>query len=171
MLGRVILKPPELDFLQESLMEHKDIDELCRLADVQPVPPQLLTRRERLERWAEALDRDPYRRLSTLGEIEYAPKAERPFMRADNSPLTIAFEDPVLQAAGLKSDRLGDALTFFEISEDGAHHVMCSCLYGPTLLAGTAATRVRSLNQVHWLVPAAVMVGLASTPVLLHLLS
>jgi hypothetical protein len=31
MLGRVILKPPELDFLQESLMEHKDIDELCRL--------------------------------------------------------------------------------------------------------------------------------------------
>ncbi|MBD2750345.1 hypothetical protein IC232_27170 [Microvirga sp. BT688] len=152
-------------------MEHKDIDQIRSLADVQPLPPHPLTRRERLERWAEQLERDPDRRLNTLGEIEYAPESERPLMRADNSPLTAAFEDPVLRAAGLKSDRLGDALAFFEISEDGAHHIMCSCLYGRTMSASAAAARIRSLNEVHWLVPAVVLAGMFSVPALcLHLL-
>src|SRR5688572_13791068 len=78
---------------KESSMEHRDIDQIRGLADVQPSPPQqVLTRRERLERWAELLERDPNRRLSTLGEIEFAPRAERPSMRADNSPLAVAFE-------------------------------------------------------------------------------
>ena len=151
-------------------MEHRDINQIRGLADVQPSLPQVLTRRERLERWAELLDRDPNRRLSTLGEIEFTPRAERPSMRADNSPLAVAFEDPVLRAAGLRSDRLGDAMAFFQISEDGAHYIMCACLFGQSMSAGTAAARVRSLGQVHWLVPASVMAGLASIPVLLHLL-
>jgi hypothetical protein len=107
-------------------MQHRDIDQVCNFADIQPVPSPLMTRRERLERWAEVLGNDPKRRLETLGEIEFAGAVDRLFMRADNSPLTVALEDPALVAAGLKSDRLGDALTFFAISESEAHYIMCS---------------------------------------------
>lgn len=152
-------------------MQHKDIAQVRSFADIQPVPSHLMTRPERLKRWAEVLERDPSRRLSTLGEIELTPKAERPLMRADNSPLTVAFEDPVLMAAGLKSDRLGDALTFFGMSENEAHHVMCSCLYGQTMSAGAAAARVRSLDEVNWLLPAIALLGMFGAPLLLYLLA
>ena len=41
-------------------MEHKPISELSNVADLVPeTQKRLLTRRERLERWIEVLDRDP----------------------------------------------------------------------------------------------------------------
>jgi len=150
-------------------MEHKEINQVRSFADIQPISPPAMTRRERLDRWAEVLDRDPDRRLNTLGEIELAHPSERPSMRADNSPLTVAFEDPVLLADGLKSDRLGDALTYFEISENEAHYIMCSCLHGRTMAAGTAAARIRNLGQVHWLLPAAALIGMFGVPLVLYL--
>jgi hypothetical protein len=124
-----------------------------------------MSRHERLERWAEVLDRDPERCLETLGEIECARDVERLFMRANNSPLAVALEDPALVAAGLKSDRLGDALTFFAISESEAHYIMCSCLYGWTTSAGAAAARVRNLDRTHWLIPAIALIGRSGAPV------
>lgn len=151
-------------------MQHRDIDQVRSFADIQPVPPPCMTRRERLERWAEVLDSDPNRRLSTLGEIELARPAERPLVRADNSPLTVAFEDPMLLAAGLKSDRLGDALTFFKISENEAHYVMCSCLHGQSMSAGAAAARIRNLDRVQWLIPATALLGMVGAPLLLYLM-
>jgi hypothetical protein len=146
-------------------MQHRDIDQVCNFADIQPVPSPLMTRRERLERWAEVLGNDPKRRLETLGEIEFAGAVDRLFMRADNSPLTVALEDPALVAAGLKSDRLGDALTFFAISESEAQCIMCSCLYGWTTSAGAAAARVRNLDRMHWLIPAITLIGMSGAPV------
>ena len=151
-------------------MQHRDIDQVRSFADIQPVSPPVMNRGERLGRWAELLEGDPNRPLSTLGEIELASPAERPMMRADNSPLTVAFEDPVLLAAGLKSDRLGDALAFFEISENEAHYIMCSCIHGRTMSAGTAAARIRNLDGVHWLLPAAALLGIVGAPALLYLL-
>jgi hypothetical protein len=151
-------------------MQHRDIDQVRSSADIQPVPSQLMTRRERLDRWAEVLSRAPDRRLSTLGEIEFASPIVRPSMRADNSPLTVAFEDPVLLAAGLKSDRLGDALTFFQLSENEAHYIMCSCLHGRTMAAEAAAARIRNLDGLHWLIPASALLGIFSSPLLLYLL-
>jgi hypothetical protein len=151
-------------------MQHRDIDQVRSSAEIQPAPPNLMNRRERLERWADILDRDPNRRLSTLGEIEFASPAERPLMRADNSPLTVAFSDPVLLVAGLQSDRLGDALTFFEISENEAHYIMCSCLHGQSMSAGAAAARIRNLDGVHWLLPATALLGICGAPLLLYLL-
>ena len=109
-------------------MEHKRLDDLRSVAHVQPVKVTRLTRRERLERWAEVLERDPQRRLVTLEEIDLAPRATRGSMRADNSPLAIAHDDPVLRSAGLASDKLGDALIFFDMSEGEAHRILCSCL-------------------------------------------
>ena len=127
-------------------MKHKPYAELSRVADVHPIlakPP--MTRRERLERWAEALEREPDRLLTSIEEIEWQPEAERPAMRANDSALTVAFEDPILRAEGLASDRLGDAMVFFRLSDREAHFALCSCVYGRSMQAGVAAERVRTL--------------------------
>src|SRR5690606_33980612 len=104
-------------------------------------------KRERLDRWAELLEREPDRMLRTLDEIEWQPKAVRHAMRADNSALSVAFADPVLRANGLASDRLGDALAFFEVTEHEAHIVLCSCHGGATMRAEDAARRVRGIRS------------------------
>lgn len=106
----------------------------------EPIP---MTRQEKLERWAVALDqhRGP---LKTLHRIEYLSAEQRAALRSEESALAIAFADPVLRTAGLASDRLGDAVSFFELTEDEAHHLLCDCHYhGPMTSTGLAA-RVRA---------------------------
>jgi hypothetical protein len=124
-------------------MEHKTTEQLLQIAELKPAT--VLTRHERLERWAELLERDPAIQLRTLDQIEFQPRAERPSMRADGSPLTVAYNDPLLRAAGLESDRLGDAMRFFELSEYQAHRVVCYCMHGRTVEGRAAASVVRSI--------------------------
>ena len=127
-------------------MEHRPLSELSSVADLkQPVQAHVMSRRERLDRWAELLEQQGDRQLRTLDEIEWKPKAERRAMRADDSALTVAFEDPVLRAEGLASDRLGDAMAFFRLTDADAHFALCSCIYGQSMQAGVAARRVRML--------------------------
>jgi hypothetical protein len=125
-------------------MEHRPLVELQTVADLTVEPRSPMSRRERLARWAELLERDPKRRLSPLHEIEYKGPQARRAVRAENSPLTVAYEDPVLRAEGLGSDMLGDALDFFGLTEDQAHFAFCSCHMGSVFEARTAARRVRS---------------------------
>ena len=126
-------------------MEFRTLEELSGLADVQDAPVRLpfLSKTERLERWAEALERLAGCRLQTLQGIEFGSWARRRLKRADNSPLTAAFADPVLRAEGLKSDRLGDAIDFFGFSEEEAHRIFCYCCFGASMLAEDVALRVR----------------------------
>ena len=128
-------------------MEHRPLSELGHVADLKPSEVPVLSKRERLDRWAELLEREPDRLLGTLDEIEWKPKAVRLAMRADNSALTIAFNDPVLRTAGLLSDRFGDAVNFFQISEHDAHIVLCSCHGGQFMRAEEAARRVRGIRS------------------------
>ena len=154
-------------------MEYKPVEQLRTLADLRAAPPACLTRRERLERWAEVLERDPGARLRSLGEIEFHPRQERPLMRADNSPLTVAYADPVLRAAGLRTDTLGDAMLFFDLSERQAHRLLCSCMNGWSISADRAAAQIRRianpdmrLRAAAWGVGAAAVVA---APTLLYL--
>jgi hypothetical protein len=126
-------------------MEHKNRDQIRDVADILPsyLQAQPLSKRERLERWVEALEREGGRRLRTLFEIEYAPAAKRTGMRADDSPLSVAFSDPRLRAEGLAGDTIGDAAAFFGISERELHNIVCFCHSGETMSAETAAARVR----------------------------
>jgi hypothetical protein len=128
-------------------MEHQRLEELRRVAEVHAAAPTSMTRRERLERWAELLEKEAGRRLSTLPEIEYRPRAERAEIRSDNSPLTVAYADPVLRLQGLASDRLGDAMEFFSLTDHQVHNVLCSCLSGATMDAREAARRVRLMSN------------------------
>jgi hypothetical protein len=127
-------------------MKHTPVAEISRVADVHAIPLKPpMTRVERLERWAEALDREPDRVLTSIEEIEWKPEAERRAMRADDTALTVALEDPVLRAEGLASERLGDAMAFFRLTDGDAHFALCSCIYGQSMQAGVAARRVRML--------------------------
>ena len=128
-------------------MEHKNRDQIRDVADILPsyLQARPLSKRERLELWIEALEREGGRRLRTLFEIEYAPASKRSGMRADDTPLSVAFSDPRLRAEGLAGDTIGDAAAFFGISERELHNIVCFCHSGETMSAETAAARVRTV--------------------------
>jgi hypothetical protein len=105
----------------------------------------LATRTQRIERWAELLDRNPQRCLSALTGTEYVDPGVRERVRADGSALAVAFDDPLLRAAGLRSDTYGEAKRFFELSDWQLHDVVCSCHTGATMQANWAAARVRRI--------------------------
>ncbi len=131
-------------------MEHRPLSELSSIADLkipEDVKIPVLSKRDRLDRWIELLERDPDRELRTLDEIEWKPKAQRLAMRADGSALTVAYSDAVLRQAGLLSDRFGDAVDFFQMSEHDAHIVLCSCHGGELMRADEAARRVRGIRS------------------------
>jgi hypothetical protein len=125
-------------------MKHQTLEQLKVVAEVHPdhVPPAM-TRAERLERWAELLEKEPDRKLATLHGTEYQPEAKRQTMRSEGSPISIAFQDPVLRAQGLANDTYGEAKRFFEVSDWQLHEIVCYCHVGETMRAANAASRVR----------------------------
>jgi hypothetical protein len=127
-------------------MEHKSLAQLQALADVQPAEASVsMGREQRLSRWIDRLEADPERRLRALHEIEYLSPAQRRECRADDSPLSVAYADPVLRSAGLTGDRVGDCTDFFELNDDQVHHAFCSCHVGIRLSSRRAARRLRHM--------------------------
>jgi len=130
----------------EDAMKCKTLDELRNVAVVQLgwLRSGPMTKCERLERWAELLERQGSRQLRTLYEIEYVPRARQAALRADDSPLSVAFADPRLRAAGLTGDTVGDAIAFFKVSEVELHAILCFCHHGETMSAHAATAHVRA---------------------------
>jgi hypothetical protein len=132
-------------------MLYRSLDRIAAEADILTTPdlPRTpgLSRRERLERWAESLGREPGRRLRALHGIEYGTPYERLTCRADGSPLAVAYADPVLRAAGLEGDTVGDAAEFFDLSHEQLHGLLCFCHHGGTVSASTASAQVRAFAR------------------------
>ena len=127
-------------------MKHQTLKQLQVVAEVdQDYSPQTMSRSERLERWAQLLERNPERRLSTLHQTEYQPDGVRAVMRGDNTAISIAFHDHVLRGAGMKDDSYGEAKRFFELTDGQLHEVICYCHLGATVSAATAARHVRAV--------------------------
>jgi len=128
-------------------MKHHALQHLQTVANVDLDYPRTsaMTRRERLERWAVLLERRGRQAFSTLHETEYQPARERAVMRTENSPISVAFADPILRAAGLEDDSYGEAKRFFELSDDKLHGLVCACHFGATISGATAAYYVRAL--------------------------
>jgi hypothetical protein len=149
-------------------MKHRSLEELFQEADVRPGPG--LSRRERLERWASLLEGQPGRCLSAIHGTEFGTRREQEAKRADNSPLTVAFEDPVLRREGLEGDRVGDAVRFFNLSHYDVHHLVCYCHLGTTVAPATVAMRVRCIaRRGEALTPRAMLVGGVSAAAMLGL--
>jgi hypothetical protein len=126
-------------------MKHQALEQLQVVAKVDQGYPKTMSRTERLERWAELLESNPDRRLFTLHQTEYQTSGARDVMRGDDTPISIAFKDPILREAGLKSDSYGEAKRFFELTDGQLHDVICYCHFGATVSAATAARHVRAV--------------------------
>ena len=126
-------------------MRYRSMAQIAGEADVLLEPPPL-SRQARLERWAEALARQPGR-LRAIPEVEHGDRRKRAARRADGSPLTVAYEDPVLRAAGLRGDTVGDAAAFFGLSHAQLHHLVCCCHHGLTMDPRATAAEVRTLTR------------------------
>lgn len=126
---------------------NKGLDHSASEADLQSanVGTPHMSKSERLHRWADDL-----RLLGAqpLQPVDEGASGGWPSARADGSPLSVAFEDWAFQAEGLQGDRVGDALAFFDISEDEMQHIIGSSGYGGgTIPAAVAAERVRALAE------------------------
>jgi hypothetical protein len=127
-------------------MEHRTLDEIKPLAEVIPfrATSSKMSRRERLERWATVLER--YQGVLSLGSNAYLT-GSTPFCGGTGTPLTVAYQDPILREEGLTSDRLGDATAFFDLTKRQAHHLLCDCHYYGSMTAAEVAARVRSIAK------------------------
>ncbi|KQV34518.1 hypothetical protein [Rhizobium sp. Root1204] len=127
-------------------MKHHEFNRLQTLAKINQAYPhqEIMPRTERLRRWVELLDRDPHRVLSTLQQTEYQPDAVRALLRCDNSAISVAYDDPVLRAAGMENDTYGEARRFFELPDRHLHRIVCNCHFGATVSAGVTACYLRA---------------------------
>ncbi|MCP9230053.1 hypothetical protein NKJ72_16695 [Mesorhizobium sp. M0045] len=137
-------------------MKHQTLDQLQAVAEVESFAAYpAMTRNQRIERWAELLEQNPTRCLGALPGTEYMNREARDRSRGAGTPLTVAFEDPVLRAMGLKDDTYGEAKRFFELSDRQLHQIVCHCHVGATMQARWAAARVRGIVRgnrfVAWL--------------------
>ncbi|MEY9626208.1 hypothetical protein [Sinorhizobium fredii] len=107
----------------------------------------VMSRDQRLARWAQLLEQDPDQYLATLSETEYEPEFIRDCMRNEGSPISIAFEDEVLRGEGLNGDTYGAAKRFFELTDWQLHRVVCSCHSGAMVRSGKAAEYVRDIAK------------------------
>jgi hypothetical protein len=133
----------------EDIMEHKPLSEIQTVAYVTRGwgAAKKMSRRERLERWAMLLEQEPSRTLKPLVRVEFLPRREREMLRRDESPLTVAYADPVLRHEGLDSDCLGAAMDFFDLSDREAHYLLCDCHYhgGMTMTPDTVSKRIQGI--------------------------
>lgn len=128
-------------------MERKTLDQVGRVAEVRidHALTSELSRDQRLTRWAELLEAQPERRLNTLLGTEYQSWETRETMRVSGSPISVAYDDPVLRADGMKDDSYGEAKRYFSLSDQQLHEIVCYCHYGATMAAKTAAWRIRAM--------------------------
>jgi hypothetical protein len=130
-------------------MEHRSLDEIREVAQITPLAslPRAMTRREKLERWAELLEGWNGRSLRPLTRVEYLSPEVRRYLRGESTPLKIAYDDAVLRQAGLAGDTMGDAMGFFALSDWEAHHLLCDCHYLGSMTPALVATRVRAIAR------------------------
>jgi len=123
-------------------MRHQTLDQLHAVAEVNTAQP-VMSRTQRLTRWAQLLECDPSRMLTALAGTEYRAPAERDVMRGDGSPISVAAADPILRDEGLKGDSYGEAKRFFELTDNELHEIVCYCHVGAVMQASRAALSVR----------------------------
>lgn len=128
---------------KETVMKHQTLEELHAVAEVDAAY-LAMTRNQRLEHWATLLARDPERCLGALPGTEYMKLDVRDKTQCLDSPLSIAYADPILRMQGLKNDTYGEARRFFELSDWQLHAIVCHCHVGATMKAGWVAVRVRA---------------------------
>lgn len=124
-------------------MKHQSPEQLREAAAIVAQKLGPMTHSERLNRWADLLEQQAGP-IEALYRIEYLSNADRRAYRGgDTTPIAIASRDPVLRADGLAGDTLGDAMDYFEMTDEEAHQLLCDCHYMGSLTGHSLAARVR----------------------------
>ena len=124
-------------------MQYRTLEQTKEVATILPAAHrEPMSKRERLERWAELLEQHRGD-LRSLFETEHTNLQDRRLMRLDGSPLALAFHDPLLRGQGLNGDTYGDAMDFFGLSHGQLHDILCYCRHGGTVSARTIAVTIR----------------------------
>jgi hypothetical protein len=128
-------------------MKLRPLDEIRQSAEVYASACAApMTRLERLERWADLLEKHPGK-VQMLHSTEFAAEPHRRTMRQDNSPIAVAYADPVLRLQGLAGDTYEDARQFFDLTNSEAHLLLCDCHAGAAVSGRAAATRIRQISS------------------------
>jgi hypothetical protein len=129
----------------EVAVKHELLDDIKSKAEIvfSKAETGKMSRSERIERWASLLEQHQDRLMPFL-RTEYLPYEARRMLRADNSPLALAFSDPILRNDGLTGDTLGEGIAYFGLSEQKAHRLLCDCHYSGTMTGKEVASRLRS---------------------------
>jgi hypothetical protein len=128
-------------------MKKISLDRLAAFAAVTNARDLPVTRSQRLRRWRDLLLRQGDRPLRPLLHLEFRDPEDRAQCRADNSPLALAYADPLLRAAGLDGDTVRHAEAFFGLNARQTHYVLCDCHYLGSMGAGRVARRIDVLAQ------------------------
>ena len=89
------------------------------------IPP--VTKRQRLQRFADVIRIGPPRPLYLFINLEYRDPGEWKYLSHPGSPFALAAQDNILYAAGLRSGSVGDAQRFFELSREELAEFYCVC--------------------------------------------
>jgi hypothetical protein len=110
-----------------------------------------------LNRLADLLGacKEPVRLLTRIEEV---PRIQRRALRCDLSPLALAYADVEFRRAGLAGDTVGDAMAFFDLTDNEVHTLFCDCHYGigmssvqvPAIAARVRAVANRLSFQERW---------------------
>lgn len=105
-----------------------------------------LTRKEKLLRWSDLVRQQPLP-LLIFHHLEHwnREQLQRPLASYGNNAFTIAAEDPVFKAAGLKGDSAQDAMNFFEMKQAELHEFSCDC--GGHISKTQMADRIAALAE------------------------
>lgn len=106
-------------------------------------PLRALSRRERMERWADALALEP-RELASC-EIDDPFAGDDPEYCCDDTALAVARTDPLLRREGLSGDCLIDAVSFFGLTIHEAEFLLRPGSYLGPMTGPAIAQRLRAL--------------------------
>ena len=128
-------------------MKYKNLEQIAQEADVHPAVG--MSRRERLERWANLLAQQLLeRRLCAIEGTEFGTRPERLAKRADNSPITVAFQIRCCALRGCAA--IAWVMRSTSSSSQSALFVrpsICYCHHGHTVSAGAVAARLRPMAR------------------------
>jgi hypothetical protein len=128
-------------------MRRQSLDQIRAAARVTPVSMGADCYRDRLRRWAALLLDRPDQPFRALTNVELYSEAHRLRLRADNSPLALAYADPAFRSEGLAGDTLGDIQTFFGLTGREAHRLLCDCRYNGRMNGKSVGRRLMALAE------------------------
>jgi hypothetical protein len=106
-------------------------------------PP--VTKRQRLQRFANVIRSDPRVPLHLFINLEYRDAGEWKYLAHPGSAFALAAKDSVLHDAGLTGDSVGDAQRFFDLSREELAEFSGVC--GGSMLSKKSQTALRLISR------------------------